>query len=105
MWKWKKIQEVSWWLNMKSESEWINELTQQGFYSLLFRDAEPYDTELGVSYDLDRYIVVFDGEIEIEIGYQTYHLGVGDYLEITRATEHSIRIGLSGSRYLLAQRI
>jgi|GEM_PF-2080887 len=90
---------------MKSEAEWIDELTQQGFYSLLFRDAESFDHEHDVSFDLDRFIVIFDGEIEIEIGYQTFHLGAGDYLEIPRATMHSIRIGNTGSRYLLAQRI
>jgi len=90
---------------MKSEAEWIDALTQQGFYSLLFRDADHFDDEHQVCFDLDRCLVVFDGEMEIEVGYQTFHLGVGDYLDVPRATTHSIRMGNTGCRYLLAQRI
>ena len=90
---------------MKSESDWINELTQQGYHTLLFCDGIAMDHENERSFDEDHYFVVLDGEMEIHIPYQTFHLGPGDYTELLRATPYSTKMGQNGCRYLFARRV
>ncbi|MCX6714910.1 MAG: hypothetical protein NTX72_03780 [Candidatus Uhrbacteria bacterium] len=88
-----------------TESEWIEELLHDGYDNLLFRDAFAHEAEDEHAHDRDHKIVIFSGDIEVTIGYQTVHLGAHDYFEIPRGTSHVAVVGMEGCRYLIAERL
>lgn len=88
-----------------TESEWIDELLHDGYDNLLFRDAFPLEAEDEHAHDRDHKMVIFSGDIEVTIGYQTVHLGAHDYFEIPRGTNHVATVGAEGCRYLIAERL
>ncbi len=89
----------------ETENEWMIELAREGYSNLLFWDAIPFEFDDEHAHDRDHKIVVFSGDMEITIGYQTVHLGAHDYYEIPSATIHVARIGGDGCRYLIAEKL
>jgi len=88
-----------------TENEWIEHLLQDGYDNLLFRDAIAFEREDEHAHDRDHKIIIFSGDIEITIGYETVHLGAHDYFEIARGTAHIAAVGCDGCRYLIAERL
>lgn len=88
-----------------TESEWIDELLRDGYLNLLFWDAVPFEQDDEHAHDRDHKMIVFSGDIELTIGYQTVHLGAQDYFEIPRGTNHLAIVGAEGCRYLIAERL
>ena len=88
-----------------TELEWMNELLRDGYSNLLFRDAIPFEGDEERAHDRDHKIVVFAGDIEITIGYQTVHLGAHDYFVIPRGTDRTVVVGSDGCRYLIAEKL
>ena len=89
----------------QTENEWMKQLSQEGFSNLLFSDAIPHLSEDEHAHDRDHKMVIFAGDIEIVMEYQTVHLGAHDYFEIPSGTVHSTVIGPDGCRYLIAERM
>lgn len=88
-----------------TESEWISELQNDGYNNLLFCDAFPFERDEEHAHDRDHKMVIFSGDVEVTIGYQTVHLAVHDYFEIPRGTNHIAVVGAEGCRYLIAERL
>jgi mannose-6-phosphate isomerase-like protein (cupin superfamily) len=88
-----------------TESEWIAELIKDGYSNLLFCDAIAHEHDDEHAHDRDHKMIIFSGDVEITIGYQTVHLGIHDYFEIPRGTEHFVVVGAEGCRYLIAERL
>ncbi len=78
---------------------------KEGYSNLLFCDAIPHNQDDEHAHDRDHKMVIFSGDVEITIGYQTIHLGIHDYFEIPRGTDHSVIVGSDGCRYLIAERL
>lgn len=88
-----------------TENEWIEHLLAEGYANLLFWDAIPHEHDDEHAHDRDHKMIIFSGDIEITIGYETVHLGAHDYFEIPRGTNHVARVGADGCRYLIAERL
>lgn len=88
-----------------TESEWIVALQNDGYHNLLFWDASPFERDDEHAHDRDHKMIIFSGDIEVTIGYETVHLGVHDYYEIPRGTNHMAIVGAEGCRYLIAERL
>lgn len=88
-----------------TESEWIEQLMGDGYSNLLFCDAIPCEFDDDHAHDRDHKMIIFSGDVEVTIGYQTVHLGAQDYFEIPRGTNHSAAVGKEGCRYLIAERL
>ncbi len=76
-----------------------------GFDNLLFWDAFPHESDEEHAHDRDHKMIIFSGDMEVTVGYETVHLGAHDYFEIPRGTVHLVRVGPDGCRYLLAERL
>ncbi|OGL63742.1 hypothetical protein A3C09_02080 [Candidatus Uhrbacteria bacterium RIFCSPHIGHO2_02_FULL_47_44] len=88
-----------------TESEWIVELQNNGYNNLLFWDAIPFERDDEHAHDRDHKMIIFSGDVEVTIGYETVHLGAHDYFEIPRGTNHMAVVGAEGCRYLIAERL
>jgi len=87
-----------------TEAEWIISLQNDGYSNLLFCDGIPGHYEDDHVHDRDHKMVIFSGDFELTIGYQTVHLGAHDYFEIPSGTNHTSMIGMNGCRYIIAER-
>ena len=86
------------------EKQLILKLKSEGFDKVYVWDGEPNEEDTNHSHLFDTKIVILKGDIEIETNGKKSVLKSGDEMEIPRNKIHAAIVGLSGCRYIVAER-
>lgn len=87
-----------------NEEEIKKELSQSGYDNVYTWDAEPNEDDSDHSHEFDTRLVILKGEIEIGMDGSKTVLKVGDRVDIPRGKIHFGTAGVSGCRYIVAEK-
>jgi quercetin dioxygenase-like cupin family protein len=85
----------------RDEREAIQEISDAGWRHVSWHD-EPGDAYPPHTHDVDQFLYVVAGSLELEVEGQTIVLDPGDRLALPARTVHAARTHASGATYLIA---
>jgi quercetin dioxygenase-like cupin family protein len=90
------------------EAEIIEKLKMEGFDPVYVYDAQPGEVDEEHAHNFDTKLVILSGDIQItslvDGVVRNIKYGEGDELFILRNTPHTAKVGLSGCRYVVAEK-
>ncbi len=89
---------------MLTEKEYKEDLRQEGFKNIEVMTDDPGKIYPDHTHDTMVAHIILEGEMMLVVKGTVYTLRPGDRFDVPREAVHSARVGLSGCRYIVADR-
>ena len=82
----------------------IQELKQKGYDPIYIWDANPNEEDLEHTHLFDTRILILEGELEIRLDGKSIIMKTGDSMDIPREKIHYGKAGITGCKYIVAEK-
>ena len=81
----------------------LKTLHDEGYKSVYEIFDDPNTAYPSHSHETEHAIIITEGSMEVVIDEETRTLTTGDYLKIPKDTEHTVKVGSNGCKYVVGE--